>query len=169
MYPWNKGKSMSDEQKLQISETLKRKGIIPPSRKGMTAWNKGLPTGEETKAKISSTLSGRTLSEETREKMSKSRKGEKCHFWKGGVTPIHKAIRMSKEYKEWRKSVFERDNYTCVLCGNNRSGELNADHIKPFYLYPKLRLEINNGRTLCKPCHKETDTYGRKALSYQIT
>ena len=80
--------------------------------------------------------------------------GERSNFWKGGITPINKAIRSSLEYEEWRNKVFERDLYTCVNCGKI-GGWLEADHIKPFSLYPDLRLDVNNGRTLCKPCHKK--------------
>lgn len=42
--------------------------------------------------------------------------GEKHPNWRGGITPINKAIRTSLEYKLWRTAVFERDNYTCVWC-----------------------------------------------------
>lgn len=63
------------------------------------------------------------------------------------------------QYQEWRKSVFERDKYTCVLCGQ-KGGRLNADHIKPYAKYPRLRYALKNGRTLCIPCHKKTDSYG---------
>lgn len=84
-----------------------------------------------------------------------SRKGEESFNWRGGITPDNEKIRHSKEYRDWRISVFERDNYTCVNCGDNKGGNLNADHIKPFSLFPDLRLSIDNGRTLCIDCHKK--------------
>lgn len=68
------------------------------------------------------------------------------------LTPEQQALRNSPEYKNWRKDVLKRDDYTCQNC-KKRGGVLNADHIKPFSRYPELRFEISNGRTLCKPCH----------------
>ena len=90
-------------------------------------------------------------------------RGENNHFWRGGKTPKMLALRMSLEYKLWRKAVFERDSYMCVMCGY-KGNKLNADHIKPFCDYPDLRFAIDNGRTLCVPCHRKTDTFGRKAI-----
>jgi hypothetical protein len=71
-------------------------------------------------------------------------------------------FRASLKYREWRKAVFKRDNYTCVICMDKKGGNLEADHIKDFALYPELRLNIDNGRTLCKSCHKKTENYGFK-------
>lgn len=85
--------------------------------------------------------------------------GDKNPKWKGGVTPTKKLLRESSEYKAWRKSVFERDDFTCQKCFK-RGGEIHADHIKPFAYHPELRLDINNGRTLCVECHRQTPTYG---------
>lgn len=83
-------------------------------------------------------------------------KGEKNHNWKGGVSKENSSERQNMmktlEYKAWRKAVFERDNFTCQNC-QERGGKLNADHIRPYSLYPELRLVIENGRTLCVECH----------------
>ena len=92
--------------------------------------------------------------------------GENNPNWKGGITDKNNKIRKTVEYKLWRKSVFERDNYTCIWCGkSNKNGErtpLQADHIKSFSQYPELRFAIDNGRTLCIPCHKKTNSYLNK-------
>lgn len=92
--------------------------------------------------------------------------GELHHNWRGGVTPINERIRHSPEYFAWRKSVYERDKYTCQWCGDV-GVFLHADHIKPFAYFPRLRFEVSNGRTLCVPCHKLTETYGYKAKKLQ--
>ena len=134
---------------------------------------KGYKHTEEAKRKIglaskgNKHLLGHKQSIETRRKMGIKHKGENCHFWKGGVTPINKAIRASLEYKLWREAVFKRDNWTCVWCKarceKGKAVYLHADHIKPFAYYPELRFSIDNGRTLCEPCHKTTDTYAGRA------
>lgn len=122
-------------------------------KKGQVPWNKGL-------------INPQPLSMESRRKISEKLKGNKSHLWRGGITKNMRLIRTSLEYRNWRKLVFERDNYTCVWCGarngDGKAHTLNADHIKPFSLYPELRYELSNGRTLCHSCHKKTDTYGNK-------
>ena len=56
------------------------------------------------------------------------------------------------EYKQWRREIFQRDNYTCQGC-DQRGDDLQVDHIKPWKDYPELRFDMNNGQTLCKECH----------------
>lgn len=130
---------------------------------------KGKPESDEFKKKCSERMAGKpgffrgkTHTREWVEEMKNRLLGENHWNWKRGVTPINSAIRGSKEYIEWRNAVFARDNYTCVGCGKRGNGNLNADHIKPFSLYPELRFDLDNGRTLCVDCHKKTDTYGAK-------
>lgn len=64
------------------------------------------------------------------------------------------------EYRIFRESVFKRDNYKCVLCGNNK--KLQIDHIKAYSTHPELRTNLDNGRVLCHACHVKTPNYGRK-------
>ncbi|MEK7144983.1 MAG: HNH endonuclease [Patescibacteria group bacterium] len=134
-------------------------------------WMRGKKLKPETREKIAAanrghSRSGWSLSDDTRSRMSLSRRGDKSSFWRGGKTSKNALIRSSYQYKNWRTAVFARDNFTCVDCGV-RGGKLHADHIKPFALFPDLRLDISNGRTLCVPCHKKTPTYlksGRKLV-----
>lgn len=74
--------------------------------------------------------------------------------WQGGICNPRVAELSTKRYKEWRKSVFDRDNFTCVDCGK-RGGNLEADHIKPWAYFPDLRFDLDNGATRCKLCHRK--------------
>jgi len=51
----------------------------------------------------------------------------------------------------WRKKVKERDNQTCQCCGSKN--HLEAHHINNFRDFKELRIDINNGITLCFECH----------------
>ena len=79
--------------------------------------------------------------------------------WQGGKTPENQILRNSGKYHQWRKAVFERDSYTCQLCGK-KGKRLNAHHIKPWAYYPDLRFEIANGITFCEACHKKVHRDG---------
>lgn len=90
---------------------------------------------------------GRKLPQEIRLKMSVSHKKrrEQSHLWKGGKTEEGILIRSGSEYRLWREAVFKRDNYACIWGGKAHGNKLQADHIKPFYLFPELRFAIDNG------------------------
>ncbi len=82
-------------------------------------------------------------------------KGENHWHWMGGITEQKSRDNLYEGYKEWRKLVYSRDNYTCRQCSSNESGKLNAHHIKPVNNFPELILEVGNGLTVCTDCHKE--------------
>lgn len=82
--------------------------------------------------------------------------GENNLNWKGGKYTTEERYQIRIELTEWRKEIFERDDYTCQLCGKRGNGYLNAHHIKPFSDYPELRLDLDNGITLCADCHNLT-------------
>lgn len=82
-------------------------------------------------------------------------KGENSPRWTGGVFLAERTRFMqTPQYREWRKAVFSRDGYTCRACKEPSSGRLNAHHIKSYAEYPELRIDVNNGITLCENCHK---------------
>lgn len=79
--------------------------------------------------------------------------GERNPAWRFDITQEEREQqREGAEHREWRVKVFERDNYTCQLCFSHGSS-LEAHHIAPFSLNRKKRTDIENGATLCKPCH----------------
>lgn len=80
----------------------------------------------------------------------------KVEIWSGNRAPWERNvqdIRRTAAYQKWRKAVFERDNYTCQICGQV-GGRLNAHHVKPFAEFPAFRLDVSNGSTLCESCHR---------------
>jgi hypothetical protein len=128
--------------------------------------NNGVVRTAKNKKKISDTLKKKGIKPPRPPREALCR-GEKHHWWKGGITPINEAVRKSLEYKLWRTAVFERDNFTCIWCGK-KDKTIQADHIKPFALFPELRFAIDNGRTLCHDCHKTTDTYGKNVWGNEV-
>ena len=171
----------TDYHKKRISEgSIGKKVTVPRTKehnRKIALHFIGIPLKNVHRQKISKALLGIKRSEQTKEKIRKAKigthnsiktefkKGEKHPNWQGGKTSVALTIRHSLEYKLWRKAIFERDKYTCIWCrdkaGNGHKVVLNADHIKPFALYPELRFAIDNGRTLCRRCHKKTSTYGQ--------
>lgn len=133
-------------------------------------------------AKISKSMLGNTNgihrvntkhSPETRAKIRANtpvRRKEQHSMWKGGITGWQKLERESVAGRAWKRAVLERDDFTCQACGI-RGGNLQADHVMPFSLFPELRLDLLNGRTLCVKCHRKTfltKEIKRQLLGFQL-
>lgn len=151
-----KGRKASNETRLKLSL----------ARKGKVSSMKGKTHSEKTKRKIRlSTLKAQTP--EVRLKKSLAHRGSKSHNWKGGRMSIKHRMRTNTKYILWRTAVFTRDKFSCTHCGDNKGGNLEADHIitvENIFNCFKIKTidqaidnfllwEISNGRTLCKPCH----------------
>lgn len=62
--------------------------------------------------------------------------------------------RKTPESKKWTKEVFEKDDYTCVICGYKGKG-LIAHHLDGYNWCKDKRTDVNNGVTLCNSDHME--------------
>ena len=108
---------------------------------------------------------GKRMDLSERKRRSVEMTGEKHWNWQGGITKLSERLRDCFDYNEWRKNVWKRDNYICQDCGK-RDGKIHAHHIKPFLVFPELAYDVNNGLTLCPPCHQKTDTWGGRAKNH---
>lgn len=52
----------------------------------------------------------------------------------------------------WRKAVYEKNNWECVSCGKH-GGKLCAHHLNSYDRHVEERFDIDNGVSLCEPCH----------------
>lgn len=141
---------MSEEAKKNHSLSLIGHTMPEAARVALLNANLGKPRSEKTKMKLSAYYQGVPLSE-----------------WKGLITPEHERIRHDPSYDVWRKSIFERDDYTCSVCGKS-GGTLEAHHIDNFAQNDDKRLDIDNGVTMCAPCHKRFHLiFGQKSNTLQ--
>ncbi len=181
----------SKETKRKMSIIMTGRYMSEEAKRKISIAHIGMKASEETKQKLSRSLKGKLKTSGSFKKGQvapmKGRKrpdiiGSKHPMWKGGITSLHDAIRLSAENKEWKIKVFQRDNHTCQDCGSNKSNTLEAHHLKRFAVilgeflqtYSQfspiedketlIRLaitykpfwEISNGKTLCVDCHNLT-------------
>lgn len=179
------GKNQSEETKEKIRMAMKGREPSKKNRMAVSQSNKIRECSRETREKMKTArigklngMLGKKHSEKTRNLISlalkkKARRGENHPCWKGGATSLQRQIKDSSEYEKWRKEVFKRDDWMCQDC-NQIGGTLHPHHIKAFSIILmenniktlikamgcKEIWDVNNGKTLCKDCHKKTANYG---------
>lgn len=120
---------MSEEQKLKLSI----------AHKGKRAWNTGLSGQYKSK-----------WSEEAKASFKLKMSNVNNPKWVVDRTKLaKKQERNDSAYKEWRKSIRERDGWLCKMANGDCLGKVVAHHILPWAKFPELRYEVNNGITLC--------------------
>lgn len=143
------------------------RNFVKKTTKNCLACAKGF-TGRDNTSKFCSVLCAWSsgLKKATKGIKRPYHQGEKHPNWKGNSSENHR-LRNSLEMRLWREAIFKRDDYRCMSCGE-RGLEIHADHILPFALFPRLRFDLNNGRTLCVGCHRNTETYMGKVNKFSI-
>lgn len=169
------GKKHSDETKRKMSLIKKGKKLsekhIESLKESQNSGKfiKGNNYSKETEFQKSSIpwnrgLTGYTTSLKGRKFLSRSGKN---HFaWKGGIKKRGKGLLFTPLYREWRMSIFKRDNYKCRIADENCKGCLEAHHILPWRDFTKLRYQINNGITLCHFHHPRKRSEETKLSPY---
>ena len=166
----HKKKKHSNEKKRKIKSAMKklwRTKDWTERNKNLSKSLKGHKHSKKTKRKISKSLKGHKYnlghkhSKETKKKISNSNKGktkgEKCHFWKGGISFEPYSVNWTETL---RKSIRQRDKYTCQIC--EKEPAVQVHHID----YDKKNSNPNNLVTLCKSCHSKTNTNREYWIKY---
>jgi hypothetical protein len=82
-------------------------------------------------------------------------KGERSHLYKSSLSEADRLVgRNIPEVREWRRLVYERDDYACQVCGE-RGRKIQAHHLHPWAVRPELRFDLSNGVTVCRVHHKQ--------------
>jgi hypothetical protein len=157
---------MSEEFKKKMGKSSKfwlGKHLSEETKKKLSIANKGKKLTKEHKRKISDGLKGKepknlqmihklVRTEDWKNNISIAQRREKHWNWQGGKTEENRLIRHSPEFKDWRKKVFEKYNFTCQKC-KVIGKKIIPHHINNFADFIELRFEVNNGIVLCEKCH----------------
>jgi len=183
---WNRGKVYSGEEKKQINLSGLEKGRgLRKGKKFPELSGENSPVWKP-KTLFTCPICKKEMTLAPWEKRRKycsltcrglDKRGANSPVWKGenAKTKIRTRIMQMAEYTEWRLSCFRRDKFTCQECLNPKSRPLEIHHIKPYAIIKReygfktpeqARLceelwDIKNGKTLCRTCHRATDTYAK--------
>jgi len=148
-------KLRTEDIKRKISKTLRGRHLSPKTEfiKGQVSLRKGSHHSEESKKKISKNNKGKIHG-------YKFPKGEKHPFWNGGSSFIPYTVEWTETL---RRSIRERDHYTCQLCFALQSDiTFEIHHID----YHKENCDTDNLITLCKKCHAKTNRWRKDYTNY---
>lgn len=134
---------LSDRAKRNLGKNRDKK--VTEARKG-------------TKVPVGMSFNEYMKTDEYRNKISKANGGKNNGMYKPELSKEHRVnMRGIFGYKKWSKTVRERDNYTCCVCGftSDNTRKLHAHHLEGYKENEKLRLDVDNGVTVCCTCHNK--------------
>ena len=118
-----------------MSEIKRAENLSPETRK---------------KLSIAASKTNRLRGNETKLKIANSLRREKSHLWKGGISFEPYSLDWTRTL---RRSIRERDHYTCQLCSKQQEDCAHAVH---HIDYNKANCNPDNLITLCNSCHSKT-------------
>ena len=174
---------LSEETKKRMSKA--KKGIkLPPfteeHKKKISESHKGIKCTEETKRKLREILKEKAgrykRTPETRKKMGEAKRGEKCYFWKGGISTYERKLFLNARrrarirgaigsftFGEW-ELLKKQYGYCCPCCSKCESEiKLEIDHIIP--LSKGGSNYIENIQPLCGSCNSKKHD---KVIKYEF-
>ena len=133
-------RSKSKPRKKGVKFTPEHRLNLSIAHKGKSSWN------------------GKKHSQEARLRMSVAKIGKRPPNFIADRLVVHrkKLLRQTPEWKNWRKDVFTRDNFTCQEC------KIVGGYLEPHHIVPVRNNDVNqlfnlkNGITLCRSCHQKT-------------
>jgi hypothetical protein len=63
--------------------------------------------------------------------------------------------RLYEGYDKWRFQIKEKYQFQCIVCGDDRGGNLISHHLNSYHDNIDERLSTKNGVCLCEICHKK--------------
>lgn len=144
------GKPISEEHRKKIISGLVGRSVSEETKNKISTRLMGVHHSEKRKIKNSVAHKGIHHSEETKRKISVAFMGSNHPNWKGGIS-------FAPYSADWthtlRRSIRERDNYVCQLCGKLQGDKAFAVHHVD---YDKKNCNPSNLITLCISCHMKT-------------
>ena len=153
---WNKGLKLGPNP--EHSKKMKGRKGNPKSINAMKNINKGKSRSKGVKDKISKSHKG--MKKPWSSEYNSKRIGDKHPNWQGGITPEYSARFNTSIWKNIRKLVLQRDNYTCQKC-KIRKKSLDVHH-KKSWRFTKDD-SSDNLISLCRKCHREEDSKLQRA------
>jgi hypothetical protein len=144
----NVGKKLSLETRKKMRNSSSRfwlgKHLPEEIKKKISISKKGHSVSQETRRKLSERQKGKKLSEETKRKIGEA-------HWQGGTSFEPYSIDWTESL---RRTIRERDKYTCQLCGKPQGDRVHSVH---HINYDKKDCNPDNLITLCNSCNTKVN------------
>lgn len=161
----SRGHKLSEEAKLKISLSRLGKKTSEETREKQKLAKVGFKHSEATKLKMSKTRKGKPLSDIHKLHLCVKKPSlQGKHSWNWGKRSPFVPLIYSDIWDETlRRSIRERDNYTCRSCLRQQGDRaFSVHHID----YNKFNCDPINLVTLCNSCHQKTNFNKKHWINY---